>query len=266
VTAINTNIRYYPLCLELRQRVRAGEFGSITQIVGSYLQDWLLEDTDFNWRVLQSEGGPLRAVADIGTHWIDLVCFITDLEVEEVCADLATVYPTRYAPRGSGSVETFTGGTVDRNSREPISVDTEDLGSVLIRFVGGARACLSVSQMMAGRKNCLRFDLAGTRASAAWNSEVPNQLQIGYRNQANALLLRDPSLLHDSVRPFANYPGGHAEGFPDSHKQLFRAFYERIATGKPGAIPLPSFADGHRVMRICDAIRASSRNHAWVRV
>ena len=162
------------------------------------MQDWLVHDTDFNWRVFADEGGALRAVADIGTHWLDLMQAVTGLEVEAVCADLSTVYPVRRRP--TGVVETFSGQGAAPVATEPVAVDTEDYGCVMLRFQGGARGCLFVSQVTAGRKNCLRFEIAGARQALAWNSETPNEMWMGHRDGPNQQLLRDPSLL---TRPSA---------------------------------------------------------------
>jgi predicted dehydrogenase len=263
VTAVNYNVRFYPLCLEARERCRRGDVGAIHHITGSYLQDWLLYDTDFNWRVQASEGGDLRAVADIGTHWLDLVTFITAIEVEEVCADLRTIHAIRRSPQGR--VDTFASADAKRDT-VAIPIATEDYGSVLLRFRGGASGAFSVSQVMAGRKNCIRFEIAGAKSALAWDSEEPNTLHIGHRDRPNEHLTRDPALLSPAARPFANYPGGHAEGFPDTFKQLFRAVYDRIETGKPGTVPFPTFDDGHREMVLCEAILQSHRERRWVAV
>ncbi len=261
VAAVNYNVRFYPLCLDARARVRAGEVGDVFHVTGSYLQDWLLYPTDFNWRVLAADGGDLRAVADIGTHWLDLVCFITGLEIEAVFADLRTVHPVRQKPTGGN--ETFTGSA--GAGGEPVAVTTEDHGSILLRFRGGARGCATVSQVTAGRKNCLRFDLAGSKAALAWDSEEPNVLHVGRRGKANERVSRDPAQLAAAARRFSDYPGGHAEGFPDSHKQLFRAAYAAIdGETEPG--PYPTFADGHREALVCEAVFASHRNERWERV
>lgn len=265
VTGVNYNVRFYPLCLEARSRIAAGHLGAVHHVIGSYVQDWLLYDTDFNWRVLAEEGGELRAVADIGTHWLDLVTSITGLEVEEVCADLATVLPIRRRPRGS--VDTFQAKLGTAPETQPVPITTEDYGSILLRFRGGVRGSLTVSQVTAGRKNCLRYEIAGAKAALAWNSETPNELWIGHREKANERLLRDPALVHADVRPFTNYPGGHNEGFPDTFKQLFRAFYDYVERGDWRAPrPFPTFADGHREVVLCAAILRSQRERCWVRL
>jgi predicted dehydrogenase len=262
--AVCYNVRFYPLCLEIKERIAAGELGDIYHVTGSYVQDWLLYETDFNWRVLAEEGGALRAVADIGTHWLDLVQSITGQAVTEVCADLKTVMPTRR--RAKGSVETFQSKLSLERETEAVAVTTEDYGSVLLHFDGGAGGALTVSQVTAGRKNCLHFEIAGSKGAAAWNSERPNELWLGRRDRPNELLVRDPALLHPPVRPFANYPGGHNEGFPDSFKQLFRAIYDAIDRGDHNAPRYPTFADGHREILICEAILESQRRRGWVPV
>jgi len=169
--AVNYNIRFYPLNLEARERVRGGSIGKIYHVAGSYVQDWLLLDTDYNWRVVAEEGGALRAVADVGTHWLDLVHAITGLEAEAVCADLMVVHPVRRRPRGE--VETYSGKLATEAETEPVKITTEDYGSILLRFKGGAKGVLWVSQVTAGRKNCLRYELAGEKAALEWVSENP---------------------------------------------------------------------------------------------
>lgn len=265
VAGVCYNIRFYPLCLEVRQRIAAGQLGTIHHVTGSYVQDWLLYETDFNWRVLADEGGALRAVADIGTHWLDLVQALTGLTVAKVCADLRTVLPTRCRPKGS--VETFQSKLGGSRETEAMAIDTEDYASVLFRFGSGAAGCFTVSQVAAGRKNCLRYEMAGAKGALAWDSERPNELWLGHRDRPNEMLLRDPALLSPEVRPFTNYPGGHNEGFPDTFKQLFRAFYEYIHAGSWQAPrPFPTFADGHREVVLCEAIGQSHQEQRWVDV
>ncbi len=259
------NIRFYPLCHEAAARATDGSLGDVLHVTGSYVQDWLLYDTDFNWRVLAEEGGDLRAVADIGTHWLDLVQFITGRKVTAVCADLRTVHATRQRPRGG--VETFSGKGAAPRETEPIAVTTDDCGSVMLRFDNGAKGCLWVSQTTAGRKNCLRFEIAGSQQSFAWNSETPNELWIGHRDRPNETLLRDPALMSASASAVTNYPGGHNEGFPDTFKQLFRSFYGYIAAGDFTAPPpFPTFPDGHREVLLCEAVLRSAREGRWVEV
>jgi predicted dehydrogenase len=267
LTAVNYNVRFYPLCIEAASRVRRGELGDVFHISGSYVQDWLHKPTDFNWRVLAEEGGSLRAMADIGTHWLDLIQCISGLEVHSVCADLQTVYPVRQRP--AGGVETFSNkvSTVERPMLD-VNIDTEDFGSVLIRFQNGARGVMHVSQVTSGHKNCLRWEMAGSQQSLAWNSQRPDELWIGHRDRANEVLMRDPGLLSSPAQLHAQYPGGHNEGFSDTFKQLFRSFYSAIELGQSSEenqlAPYPTFADGHREILLCEAIFRSACERKWI--
>ena len=261
--AVCYNIRFYPLNLEARDMAARGDLGDVYAINGSYVQDWLFYDTDYNWRVLADQGGQLRAIADIGTHWMDLVLSITGLEVEAVMADLKTVHEVRNRPKGE--VETFTGKTTQQIQTEPVEITTEDYGCVMFRFTGGARGSLYVSQVTAGRKNCLRWEISGSKCALAFNSESPNELWIGRRDGPNQSLLRDPALVADVPRGYINYPGGHNEGFPDAFKQCFRSFYDYIAAGNFAAKPMyPTFDEGHREVILCEAILESHRHQKWV--
>ncbi|MBC7254842.1 MAG: Gfo/Idh/MocA family oxidoreductase [Chloroflexi bacterium] len=265
VAAVDYNLRFYPLAIEARNMVQRGDVGEIFSVCGSYVQDWLFYPTDYNWRVLASEGGQLRAIADIGTHWLDLVHYITGLEVESVCADLKTVHPIRQRP--TGEVETFAGKVQKIIPTEPVEITTEDHGAVLLRFKGGARGVLWCSQVTAGRKNCLRFELAGSKCALAFESESPNQMWIGHRERANEWLLRDPGLVSEAARKAITYPGGHNEGFPDTLKQAFKALYDYIAAGDYTAPPTyATFADGHREILLCEAILKSHQEQRWVNV
>lgn len=263
VAGVAYNVRFYPLCHETAARVSGNEFGDVLHITGSYVQDWLLKDTDFNWRVLAEDGGELRAVSDIGTHWLDLVQFITGQTVVAVFADLQTVHATRQRP--VGGAETFSGET--SGETESVAVQTEDAASILLKFSGCSRGCLHVSQTTAGRKNCLRFEIAGGKQAISWNSEQPNSLWIGHRDQPGESLLRDPAVMHDSAAKISSYPAGHCEGFPDTFKQLFKTFYGYIEAGDFAAPrPFPTFEDGHREILICEAISKSHDEERWVDV
>lgn len=274
VTAVNYNVRFYPMVLEAKSRVQRGDVGDIYHVNGSYLQDWLLYDTDYNWRVLAEHGGELRAVADIGTHWIDTICFITGMEIKSVCADLLTVHKVRQQPQGGS--ETFTASAAAQRSTQPISVNTEDYGTILLQFTNCAKGSVTVSQVMAGRKNAIRFELAGSKQAIAWESEEPNHLHVGYRNKPNESIARDPSTI--GLPGYSDYPAGHTEGFPDTFKMLYRSIYNEIIARKKGQThssnsntqsqkPLyASFADGHREVVICEAILQSHRERRWVDV
>ena len=264
VTAVNYNVRFYPLALHARDLLQRGAIGRVLGVRGAYLQDWLLKDTDWNWRLLVEEGGELRAVGDIGTHWMDLILFVTGLRIDSVFADLATLIPVRQRPKVAGSTFQENEASAGAAAREPMRIETEDWGSVLFRFANGARGTMCVSQVTAGRKNQLTFEIAGSEGSLAWDSEHPNDLWLGHREKPNELLIRDPSLLAPGIRSFASYPGGHNEGFPDTFKQLYRAIYERLAEEDFSRPKLyAGFDDGHQELLLCEAILRSHREEAW---
>lgn len=266
VTAVNYNIRFYPLMHHARDLVQSGEIGEMYAVRGGYIQDWLLFETDWNWRLLPDEGGDLRAIGDIGTHWMDLVGFITGLRVESLLADLATFVPQRRRPRTA--VATFKGKEQSGPMEyDLVDIHTDDWGSVLFRYAGGARGSMNVSQVSAGRKNFLNWEVSGSRGSLAWNSEEPNALWIGYRDRPNSIVIKDPSLMSDSARGITSQPGGHTEGFPDTFKQLYRVIYAYIGAGDYTAPrAFPTFEDGHHEMVLCDRIAQSHAEQRWVSV
>jgi len=265
VGAINFNIRFYPLCQEARARVRRGDLGDVYIIHGSYLQDWLFYDTDWNWRLEPELGGSLRAVGDIGSHWLDLVAFITGLKVSSVMADFGTFIPVRRKPLVP--IDTFAGKELKPGDYEEKPIQTEDYASVLLNFEGGGKGVVTVSQICAGRKNRLSLEIDGSKGSLAWDGERPNELWIGHRERANEVLNKDPSLLASEAKWSAGYPGGHAEGFPDTFKQLYAAVYGYIEKGDCAApADFPTFADGHEGNLICEAIERSAREQRWVEI
>ncbi len=263
VNAVNFNIRFYPLHQHVRELVADGGVGDVRFVTGRYFQDWLLLETDWNWRLDPDKGGSLRAVGDIGSHWLDLATFLTGLPIVEVMADMATFIPVREQPKGP--VETFaterSGDTIER----PMA--TEDVATILLRFENGARGSVAVSQISAGRKNSLQWEIDGSTASAAWDSETPDHLWLGHREQPNELLLRNPALMGAAGRAAATLPGGHVEGFADTFGALFRAVYADVAAGHPAERPpYATFADGHDEMIVGDAIAESARLERWVDV
>jgi predicted dehydrogenase len=261
VHAVNFNIRFYPVCQHVHGLVRQGELGEIRLISGHYLQDWLLLETDWNWRLEPRLGGELRAVADIGSHWMDLTSFLAGKQIISVMADLATFIKTRRQP--AGPVETF---ATDRAAKTvPRQITTEDTATILLRYSDETRGALTVSQVSAGRKNSLVFELDGSQSAVAWNSERPEELWLGHRGRTNEILLRDPAILNEEGRKATSLPGGHAEGFADTFKALYAAVYRAVAEGKPGD-GYPTFADGHDGMLVCDAVARSSREGRWVDV
>lgn len=255
------NLRYYPMVQQMRAMREAGDLGEILVVQGTYSQDWLLYDTDWNWRVDSQAGGPSRCMADIGSHWFDMAEHLSGLRVTALCADLNTVHKARKQPKGS--VETFANKMLSADEVIDTPIDTEDFGAVVFRMGDRTRGAMTASQVSSGRKNSFRMEIYGTKAGVAWDQERPDELWIGHRNSANCVIVKDPSLLKPAARSFADLPGGHSEGYDDTFKQVFRRFYGSIAD--PAAPrDYPHFTDGLRQMVLLSRELESHRKRAWV--
>jgi predicted dehydrogenase len=260
---LNHNLRFYPNIQQIRAMISNGELGEINIVQGTYSQDWLLYDTDWNWRIVAKENGPLRVMGDIGSHWMDMIMHVTGLPITALCADMHTFHKTRKRPKQA--VETFAGKTLKPEDYEEVPIDTEDFGAVLVKLGDRARGAFTVSQMSVGCKNRFQIEIFGSKAGVMWNQERPDELWIGHRNEPNQIIIKDASLFDVKARSYADLPGGHSEGYDDAHKQCFRRFYARVAD--PSApIEYPTFEDGLHMMRILEKSIESSKKRAWVDV
>lgn len=265
VNAIHFNLRYYPMVRQMKAMRDNGELGEIYSIMGSYLQDWLFLKTDYNWRLEPDKSGDSRAIADIGSHLLDLTEYVTGLKITEVLADFSTVHKTRLKPLKA--IETYSGGLLQESDYEEVEINTEDHASVLLRFDNGNKGSVTVSQVAAGRKNRLNIEISGSKANYEWCSEKPNEMWIGKRETANQQLMKDPGLFSKEAAGLIGFPGGHNEGFPDTSKQMFKEVYQAIREGKqPDQPTFPTFADGLRELIICERIIESHRKQAWVKI
>lgn len=267
VNAVHFNIRFYPLMHQAKMMVEQGELGKILAVNGSYLQDWLFYETDYNWRLQPEFSGDSRAVADIGSHWLDLIEFITGIKVKEVCADFATFHPVRKKPLKP--VETYSGKILTAEDYADVSINTEDYATVLLRFDNGAHGSMTVNQVAAGRKNRLYFEIYGSKKAIGWDSERPNEIWVGRRDGNNETLMKDPSLMYQYARDIVSLPGGHNEGFPDTSKQMFGKLYKYIAEKGYEKGTLPEFATfeaGYRELVLCENIVESSRKDKWIKI
>lgn len=261
VNAIHFNLRFYPVVRHVKTMIESGELGEIFAVNGSYQQDWLLYETDYNWRLEPKYSGDSRAIADIGSHWLDLVEYMTGLRVKKVCADFATFYPVRKKPLKP--VETFSGKMLTPEDYADIDINTEDYATVLLRLGDKAHGSVTVSQVAAGRKNRCYIEIYGSKKAIAIDTERNNELWIGRRDGNNELLLKDPSLLSAPARAITSFPGGHNEGFPDTSKQLFKKMYSYILGGMKGEAEFPTFEAGLRELELCEAIVDSARSESW---
>ena len=261
VHATSYNLRFYPNVAQMRRMVATGALGDLLAVDGSYSQDWLFYDTDYNWRLEPEVGGASRAMADIGSHWCDLLEHVTGTRIRAVCAELATFHPIRKKPKKP--IETYAGKMLAPEDYEDRPIATEDFGAILLRFDGRARGALSVNQVAAGRKNRLLMEIYGSRCGLTWDGERPNELWIGRRDGNNEVLVKDPSLMEREASTFADLPGGHAEGYADTFKQFFRRFYA-ACRDRSLAADLPGFEAGLRQLRVVEAVLQSHADSAWV--
>lgn len=266
INAVGFNVRFYPLVQHMRTMIQRGELGDIFTVRGSYLQDWLFYDTDYNWRVDPELSGPSRAIADIGSHLLDLIQFVTTLKITEVFSDFGTIHPIRKKPLEVR--ETYTKEKIEAGEYEEKRIETEDYASVLLGFNNNnTKGVITVSQVDAGRKNQIFLEISGSKKTVCWNSETPNELWIGYRDKPNQLLMKDPNLIFPEAVEFANYPGGHNEGFPDTFKQLFRKVYECVKGNFGREEPqFPTFRDGHKEVVLCEGILKSWQEKQWIKI
>jgi predicted dehydrogenase len=247
---VNFINRHFPIIQHIKGMIDAGELGTIYAIHGAYLQDWLLYDTDYDWRVDPEMSGPSRAVGDIGSHWFDMAQYLLGSKISEVNADLATVIPIRKKTDAAGAVE-------------EVAVHTEDFGTMMFHFENGVRGCVTVSQVSAGRKSEFSLEINGSKASVYWNQETPHSLWIGHRNQPNQTMISRPNLLNERGKTVSILGSGY-ERWPEAQKNLIHNFYSTILEGAPPQYA--TFADAHQTMRVIDAVLASHQSRAWRKV
>lgn len=262
IGAVNFHNRLYPIPNEMHQMIRENEIGEIFSVHGEYIQDWLLYETDYSWRLDKSQVGKTRAIADIGSHWMDLAEFVACMKIKRVNAKFRTVYPVRKKP--TGEIQTFAHAG-DGQQYEDIPIDTEDEAVVMFEFENGAIGSMLVSMVYAGRKNTTTLSVAGNKKALKWDSEDLNNLWIGYRDKPNEILTKDASLLHGRAARLGSYPSGHVEGFGDAFKNVFRQFYDSL-TMPEGDYEYAGIEDGLREMLLCDAVFESAQSESWVEV
>ncbi|AOT72570.1 Gfo/Idh/MocA family protein [Geosporobacter ferrireducens] len=263
INAVNFHNRFNPMIYQLKKMIQNEELGEVFSIHGGYVQDWLLYDTDYNWRINSEESGKTRAVADIGSHWMDTVENVTGLKIVEVFAEFTTYHKTR--KKLLRPIETFKRSQAASADYEEVPIDTEDIAFLLFRFNNGAKGNATISQMCAGRKNKISLFISGSKQSAEWDSENLNELFLGRRDGYNQIIVKDPSIVHEGTKTIISYPGGHVEGFPDTFKQCFAQIYQSIE-GNRSLRDFAIFEDGLRGMILCEKIMESVQIGQWVKV
>jgi predicted dehydrogenase len=265
VHGVNFCYRMNPLVLDMKEKVKKGLLGNPMLIHGSYLQDWLLYDTDYNWRIEPEIGGKSRCVSDIGSHWMDCVQNVTGARITEVCADLVIVHATRKRP--TDVVETFS--LNDCTEYEEKMVETEDYAAVMFKMDNGVHGVFYVSEISAGRKCHFNFEINGSKASLYWNQETSDSMWMGYKNEHNLQIMRNPQLMGKDAAKYSHLAAGHPEGWNDAMRNNVQAYYDFIIEGRQIGKDVADFAtflDGHYITCLVEAILKSSQENKWIRM
>jgi predicted dehydrogenase len=265
LTAINFCYRYYPVVQEAAARARRGDLGEVRAFVGHFLQDWLFFETDYSWRLDPRIAGGANVIADLGSHWCDLVQFITGRTIVEVMAELHTCLPRRRKP---------TAGPLSFSAQkaaetQDVEVKLDDYAALFLRLDNGARGNFTTCQVAAGRKVDIELQVFGSKESYAWSHVHPNALWIGHRDRANEVFYESSLLQAEETRKYAALPTGHPMGYHDAVYNLFRDYYEALAAkraGRPCEVRFPDFESGHEAMCVIDAAVESNKNGSWARV
>jgi len=265
VAGVNFLYRMNPLVQEIKQKIKNGDIGKPILAHGSYLQDWLLYKTDYNWRVEKKLGGPSRVVADIGSHWIDAVQTVLGDKISDVCADLATVHKIRKKPKKQ--IETFAKNV--NTEYEDVDIDTEDYGAVLFKISNGVSGVFYVSQVSAGRKCYFNFEIDGSESSVYWNQEIADWMWAGYRDSYNEQVMRNPNIISKEASQYTKLAAGHPEGWNDAQKNNIYSFYKYIIEGKKlgsDATDFANFEEAHYITKIIEAVVESSKSKKWIKI
>ncbi|MBI2842946.1 MAG: Gfo/Idh/MocA family oxidoreductase [Armatimonadetes bacterium] len=266
VTAVNFCYRYYPVVQHAAARVARGDIGRVYSIMGSFLQDWLLYETDYSWRLDPRMAGSSNIIGDLGSHWCDLAQFISGLKITEVMAELRTILPVRKWPKNT---ETLTFSQATDIEYEDVPITLDDYGALLLRFNDGASGTFITSQLAAGRKAEISIEIYGSDGSLAWEHGKSTELWLGHRNEANQIFVESPILQVEGTRRYARLPSGHPMGYMDAVLNLLIDFYRAIdmrREGKEPDVQLPDFTAGHTEMLVLEAAIVSMRSGGWAKV
>lgn len=248
---VNHNFRFYPLTLEAHALAHEGTLGEMRLIQGGYCQDWLFPPERWDWRLLPEYGGATRVISDVGSHWLDMLSWITGLEVVELSARSALFTPQRVNPE-TGS---------------PVTIETEDAAVIIARYSNGALASATWSQSSPGRGNHFWFELTGSQRSLLWDQEHPHKMEIGRMEQEQSFWEEYQGPLHPEVQQWITLPDGRVHKYLDTFPALYQLVYGALENGNlPDDSVVPTFRDGHREMVLIDAILKASKSQSWEKI
>ena len=260
--AVDFNYRLNPMVQEIKARIANGEAGDIRVITGSYQQDWLMYDTDYSWRLEPEVSGNSCALADIGSHWMDIIQHVTGHKITSVMGDVVTVIPVRKKP--AKQQETIR----DAVSADYVEVEVknEDYAAVMFKTDKGATGVFHVTELAAGRGCNLNFEINGSKVSYAWDQEQNDRMWVGRRGGDNSLVVRNPNLISQSAKPYTALAMGHPEGWNDAFKGNFYAFYKFLADGAKGERIYSTLEDAAYIVKLTEKIIESSKQKTWINV
>ncbi len=263
ITGVHFCYRYYPVVQEMASRIRNNSLGDVRLVTGTWFQDWLSKDTDYSWRLDKSESGDSNITADLGSHWFDLIQFVTGLKVKEVMGDMKTIIPVRKRPKRQ--VLAFE-KAADLEYDE-VQMELEEYSAVLFRLSNDAPGSFTTSQVCNGRKSDTEFQIYGKENSLAWNHNKSNELWIGHRDKPNETLIESPLLQQKDTQKYATLPAGHPLGYHDAVLNMFKDYYQAVEnnTSDEGS-DRPTFRTGYDEMKILDAIVRSVKEKSWITV
>ncbi len=264
VTGVDFCYRYYPVVQEAAARAQRGELGDVRMVFGTWFQDWLSTENDYTWRLEPAENGPSNITADLGSHWFDLIQFITGMKVTDVMGDFATIIPVRKKPKQ----QVIAFEHLETEQSEDFHCTLEEYSSIQFRLDGKVPGSFTTSQVCNGRKSDTMFEIYGKECSYAWNHKDPTRLWIGHRFKPNEELIENAAIMHPEAGKFAVLPAGHALGYHDAVMHLFKDFYEAIDKGEGAdrSSRRPTFFTGWEEMVILDAIIKSNEKRRWEKV
>lgn len=260
---VNLNYRMNALVQDMHDRVASGETGRTFMVTASYVQDWMMMQDDYDWRLDPKVGGASRAIADIGSHLFDTTQFVTGKKITAVNAKLLVMHPTRLQYEKTGGTFSKEKGAL----KQEIPVVNEDAASIMVQFEDSTHGLFQVSQISAGHKNDMRIRFDFEKCSYEWRQEENNLLYIGHRDEPNQIKHREASALTERCRRYTGLPSGHPEGWNDVLYQAINAFYHSIMTDTYHAeVPYATVREGAWIMKIIEACLKSDKLGQWVDV
>lgn len=249
IFALTHNYTGYPMARQARAMIANGDLGDIRVVQVEYAQDWLAEPVEQTgqkqaaWRTDPERSGAGGSTGDIGTHAFNIASFVTGLKLEALAADLQAFVPGRIL---------------------------DDNAHVMLRYAGGARGMLWVSQVAPGCENALRLRVYGSKGGLEWAQEDPNYLWFTPLGEPKRLITRNGAGAGPEAGRLSRVPSGHPEGYLEAFASIYSEVAHAIEARRagrptPDGVMFPTIDDGVAGVAFVDAcVRSSARNSAWI--